>query len=142
MGSIIGIGSAPRRKEDFRFLTGRGNYVADIKRQDMAFGVFVRSPHAHAKIRGLDKSPALSLPGVIAVVTGEDVAADGLGSLPCGWGITNKTGVPMKEPPVPMLAQGKVRFGGDMGAFVGADSIESAHGGAGGVASHHDVLPP
>jgi len=141
MGSIIGIGSAPRRKEDFRFLTGRGNYVADIKRQDMAFGVFVRSPHAHAKIRRLDKSPALSLPGVIAVVTGEDVAADGLGSLPCGWGITNKTGVPMKEPPFPMLAQGKVRFVGDMVAFVVADSIEAAHAGAEALAIDYEVLP-
>jgi aerobic carbon-monoxide dehydrogenase large subunit len=141
MGSIIGIGSAPRRKEDFRFLTGRGNYVADIKRPDMAFGVFVRSPHAHAKIRGLDKSAALALPGVIAVVTGEDVAADGLGSLPCGWGITNKAGVPMKEPPFPTLAQGKVRFVGDMVAFVVADSIEAAHAGAEALAIDYEVLP-
>jgi len=56
------IGAAPRRKEDFRFLTGRGNYVADIKRADMAFGVFIRSPHGHASIRGIDKAPALALP--------------------------------------------------------------------------------
>jgi len=48
MSNVIGIGAAPRRKEDFRFLTGRGNYVADIKRSDMAFGVFIRSPHGHA----------------------------------------------------------------------------------------------
>ncbi len=125
----------------YQNIVARGNYVADIKRQDMAFGVFVRSPHAHAKIRRLDKSPALSLPGVIAVVTGEDVAADGLGSLPCGWGITNKTGVPMKEPPFPMLAQGKVRFVGDMVAFVVADSIEAAHAGAEALAIDYEVLP-
>ena len=64
MSNVIGIGAAPRRKEDFRFLTGRGNYVADIKRADMAFGVFIRSPHGHAVIRGIDKAPALALPGV------------------------------------------------------------------------------
>ena len=91
MSNIIGIGAAPRRKEDLRFLTGRGNYVADIKRADMAFGVFMRSPHAHALIRGIDKAPALAMPGVEAVLTGEDVAADGLGSLPCGWGIQART---------------------------------------------------
>ena len=141
MGSIIGIGAAPRRKEDFRFLTGRGNYVADIKRPDMAFGVFVRSPHAHAKIREFEKSAALALPGVTAVVTGEDVAADGLGSLPCGWGITNAAGVPMKEPPFPMLAQGKVRFVGDMVAFVVADSLEAAHAGAEALSIDYEVLP-
>ena len=77
MSNVIGIGAAPRRKEDFRFLTGRGNYVADIKRADMAFGVFIRSPHGHAAIRGIDKAPALALPGVAAVLTGDDVAADG-----------------------------------------------------------------
>ena len=141
MGSIIGIGAAPRRKEDFRFLTGRGNYVADIKRPDMAFGVFVRSPHAHAKIREFEKSAALALSGVTAVVTGEDVAADGLGSLPCGWGITNAAGVPMKEPPFPMLAQGKVRFVGDMVAFVVADSLEAAHAGAEALSIDYEVLP-
>ena len=101
------IGASPRRKEDQRFLTGRGNYVSDIKRPGMAAGVFVRSPHAHAVIRAIDKSAALAAPGVIAVLTGDDVAADGLGSLPCGWGISGTDGKPMKEPPFPMLAPGQ-----------------------------------
>lgn len=141
MSNIIGIGKAPRRKEDFRFLTGRGSYVADMKRPDMAFGVFVRSPHAHAVIRGIDKTTALALPGIHAILTGEDVAADGLGSLPCGWGIHGTDGLPMKEPPFPMLAQGKVRFVGDMVAFVVADTLKEARAAAELLAIDYEVLP-
>src|SRR6266481_1573027 len=108
MAQVIGIGASPRRKEDFRFLTGRGNYVADIQRPGMVAGVFVRSPHAHAKIKSINAKPALSMPGVLAVFTGEDLKADGVGSLPCGWGITGKGGHPMKEPAHPVMALGKV----------------------------------
>src|SRR5215469_858234 len=141
MGNVIGIGASPKRKEDQRFLTGRGNYVSDIKRPGMAAGVFLRSPHAHAVIRGIDSSAALALPGVIAVLTGEEVAADGLGSLPCGWGITDAQGVPMKEPPFPMLAQGKVRFVGDMVAFVIAETPDDANTAAELVKVDYEVLP-
>jgi aerobic carbon-monoxide dehydrogenase large subunit len=141
MSNIIGIGEAPRRKEDFRFLTGRGNYVADMKRPGSTFGVFIRSQHAHAVIRGIDKSAALALPGVEAVLTGDDVAADGLGSLPCGWGIHGADGLPMKEPPFPMLAQGKVRFVGDMVAFVVADTLAQARAAAERVVIDYEVLP-
>jgi Aldehyde oxidase and xanthine dehydrogenase, a/b hammerhead domain len=63
MSEVIGIGAAPRRKEDLRFLTGRGNYVADIERPGMVFGVFVRSPHAHARINSIDPGAALAMPG-------------------------------------------------------------------------------
>jgi carbon-monoxide dehydrogenase large subunit len=63
MSEVIGIGAAPRRKEDLRFLTGRGNYVADIERPGMVFGVFVRSPHAHARIKSIDPGAALAMPG-------------------------------------------------------------------------------
>src|SRR5258708_37446999 len=100
MSNVIGIGAAPRRKEDFRFLTGRGNYVADIKRADTTFGVFIRSQHGHAVIRGIDKAAALALPGVQAVLTGEDGAAAGLGAPACGWGIHGAAAVPVEEPPV------------------------------------------
>jgi aerobic carbon-monoxide dehydrogenase large subunit len=141
MSEIIGIGAAPRRKEDFRFLTGRGNYVADVKRADMTFGVFIRSPHGHAVVRSIDKTAALALPGVEAVLTGDDVAADELGTLPCGWGIHGADGLPMKEPPFPMLAQGKVRFVGDMVAFVIADTLEQARAAAEVVMIDYDVLP-
>ena len=84
---------------------------------------------------------ALALPGVEAVLTGDDVAADGLGSLPCGWGIHGTDGLPMKEPPFPMLAQGKVRFVGDMVAFVVADTLEQARAAAEAVVVDYEVLP-
>ena len=108
--NVIGIGARPLRKEDRRFLTGRGNYVADIKRPDMVAAVFVRSPHAHAVIRSIDAGAALAMPGVLKVVTGEDLKAAGIGGLPCGWGITGKDGLPMKEPPHPALAHGLARI--------------------------------
>jgi aerobic carbon-monoxide dehydrogenase large subunit len=141
MSIVIGIGAAPRRKEDQRFLTGRGNYVADIKRPDMVAGVFVRSPHAHAVIKSIDAAKALATPGVLAVFTGKDLVADGVKGLPCGWGITGKDGLPMKEPPHPALAQGKVRHVGDPVAFVIAETRELAQGAAEAVAVDYEVLP-
>src|SRR5262249_59401420 len=99
MTDVTGIGASVLRKEDRGFLTGRGTYVADIKRPDMTFGMFVRSPHAHARIRAIDSTIALALPGVLAVLTGEDIKRDGVGGIPCGWCVTGKGGVPMKEPP-------------------------------------------
>jgi carbon-monoxide dehydrogenase large subunit len=141
MSDIIGIGAAPRRKEDLRFLTGRGNYVADIKRPDMVAGVFVRAPHAHAVIKSIDAAPALAMPGVLAVLTGADLKADGVGGLPCGWGITGKDGLPMKEPPHPALAQGKVRHVGDPVAFVVAETRDQAKTAAEAVAVDYDTLP-
>ena len=79
--------SAPRvvRKEDQRFLTGKGRYTDDISPHGQAYAYFVRSPHAHAKIKSIDKAAAEAMPGVLAVFTGEDVKADGLGGLICGW---------------------------------------------------------
>ena len=107
MSSPTGIGVSMRRKEDLRFITGRGNYVADVKRPNMAYAVFLRSPHAHAKIQSIDTSAALAMPGVLAVLTGEDMKADGVGGLPCAWPVTGKNNTPSKEPAHPALAQGK-----------------------------------
>jgi carbon-monoxide dehydrogenase large subunit len=73
MSEVIGIGAAPRRKEDLRFLTGRGNYVADIQRPAMVAGVFARSPHAHAEIKSIDTGAARAMPGVLAIFTGADL---------------------------------------------------------------------
>ncbi|HYL19220.1 MAG TPA: hypothetical protein VEV20_11080, partial [Burkholderiales bacterium] len=67
MTNPTGIGASIKRKEDLRFLTGNGNYVSDIRRPNMAMGVFLRSPHAHAKIKGIDTKAALAMPGVVAV---------------------------------------------------------------------------
>ena len=141
MSNVVGIGAAPRRKEDLRFLTGRGNYVADIKRPGMVAGAFVRSPHAHARIRSVDARAALAMPGVIAVFDSSHLKADGVGGLPCGWGITGKDGLSMKEPPHPALAQGKVRYVGDAVAFVVAETPELAAAAAEAVAVDYEVLP-
>jgi len=114
-----GIGESVRRVEDGRFLTGRGRYTDDINRPGQVYGCFVRSPHAHAKLESVDTTQASRAPGVLAVLTGEEVAAAGLGGLPCGFVPGNG---PQNMPPRPALAQGKVRYVGDMVAFVVAES--------------------
>ena len=82
MTNPTGIGASILRKEDKRFLSGRGTYVSDIERPDITFGVFVRSPHAHARIKAIDPTAALALPGVAAVLTGDDLKRDGIGGIP------------------------------------------------------------
>jgi carbon-monoxide dehydrogenase large subunit len=136
-----GIGAAIRRKEDLRFLLGRGNYVADMKFHNMTFGVLLRSPHAHARIKAIDTSAALKLPGVVAVFTGDDLLADKVGTLPCAWPVTGKGGTATKEPPHPALAQGKVRHVGDPVAFVVAETLEEARDGAEAVTVDYEDLP-
>ncbi|MFQ5936482.1 MAG: xanthine dehydrogenase family protein molybdopterin-binding subunit, partial [Acidiferrobacterales bacterium] len=118
-----GIGAAVRRKEDYRFLTGQGRFVDDINRPGQVYAYFVRSPLAHASIKSVNTKQALAAPGVEAVFTGEDLGADGVGGVPCGFA---PDGGPIKEPPRPALAQGKVRFVGDMVAVVIAESLEQA----------------
>src|SRR4051794_7224755 len=90
-----GIGASVVRKEDQRFVTGKGRYTDDINLPGQVYACFVRSPHAHARIERIDKASAQSLPGVLAVLTGEDVKADGLGNLVCGWLVKSKDGSPM-----------------------------------------------
>jgi len=121
-----GIGAAVRRKEDFRFLTGRGNYTDDINRPGQTHAYFLRSQVAHATIGKIDTAKAAKAPGVVAIFTGADFAADGKGGLPCGWLVKNKDGSPMQEPPHPVLAQGKVRHVGDPIAVVIAETREQA----------------
>jgi carbon-monoxide dehydrogenase large subunit len=133
------IGEALRRKEDYRFLTGAGQYTDDIQLANMRYAVFVRSPHAHAAIRSVDVSRAEAMPGVRKVFTGKDVEGK-MGGLPCGWLITSTDGTPMKEPPHPILAQGKVRYVGDHVAMVVADTLEQAKDAAEAVEVDYDVL--
>jgi carbon-monoxide dehydrogenase large subunit len=121
-----GIGASALRKEDQRFLTGRGNYVDDINRPGQTFASFVRSPHAHATIKSVNIGAAQAAPGVVAVLTGADVASDGVGGLPCGWGINNKDGSPMHEPGWPILAAETVRYVGDSVAVVIAETAGQA----------------
>src|SRR5436853_4708056 len=93
--AVTTIGTPVRRKEDYRFLTGQGTYTDDINRPGQLYAYILRSPHAHARIARLDASGAASTPGVIAVFTGKDMAADNIGGLPCGWLINSKDGSPM-----------------------------------------------
>src|SRR5579864_2529793 len=121
-----GIGAAVRRKEDQRFLTGTGHYTDDINRPGQLYAYILRSPHAHAELGKIDTVKALKAPGVAAIFTGADLAADNVGGLPCGWGVKNKDGSPMAEPPHPVLAQGRVRHVGDPVALVVAATREQA----------------
>ena len=135
------IGARILRKEDYRFLTGAGQYTDDVTLPGQTYGVFVRSPHAHAKIKSIDASKAKTAKGVLAVYTGDDVANAKLGGLPCGWLITDVNGQPMKEPPHPILAQGKVRYVGDHVAMVVADTQSNARDAAELVDVNYEVLP-
>src|SRR3989304_1655525 len=116
------IGARIERKEDYRFLTGAGQYTDDVELPRQSYAAFVRSPHAHAIIKKISSAKAKAAPGVLAVFTGEAFAAAKLGGLPCGWLITDVNGQPMKEPPHPRLAQGKVRYAGDPAAILAAQS--------------------
>ena len=135
------IGESVRRKEDYRFLTGSGQYTDDIVLANMSHAYFVRSPHAHAKIRSIDKTAALAAPGVIGILDGQDVAADKINGLPCGWLITSTNGEPMKEPPHPILAFEKVRYVGDHVAMVVAETYEQARNAAELVEVDYEPLP-
>lgn len=135
-----GIGAPLLRKEDQRFLTGKGRYTDDINRHGQTYGVFVRSPHAHARINGIDTSAAEAAEGVLGVFTGEHLKADGLGGLICGWMITSKDGNPMKAGAHPALADGKVRYVGDHVAYVVAETLAQARDAAEMVEVDYDVL--
>ena len=121
-----GIGQSVPRKEDGRFITGQGRYTDDIKQVGQTHAYFVRSPHAHADVVNIDVEEALAAPGVIAVLTGADVTADGLGGLPCGWMIHSKDGSEMKQPHHPVLADKRVHYLGEPVAMVIADNALEA----------------
>src|SRR5512145_2345859 len=116
------FGKAIKRREDPRFITGRGQYVDDVKLPGLTYAAFVRSPHAHARIKGINVTRAKAVPGFVAVYTGQDVK---VGNLPCGWMLPD-----IKVPPRPVLAQGKARYAGEPVAIVIADSAYAAKAGA------------
>src|SRR5262249_7630954 len=133
------VGQSVRRKEDYRFLTGAGQFTDAVHPAHHTDGYFLRSPHAHAKIRKIDTTKAKAAAGVVAVFTGADLT--GVNGLPCGWLITGTDGQPMKEPPHPVLAQGKVRYVGDGVALVVAETPDQAKDGAELIDVDYDVLP-
>ncbi|MEE3238156.1 MAG: xanthine dehydrogenase family protein molybdopterin-binding subunit [Pseudomonadota bacterium] len=121
-----GVGVSVRRKEDNRFLIGKGNYTDDINLVGQTHAVFVRSPHAHATINSIDTSEAAASDGVIAIFTGDDLAADGIGPLICGVTVTSDDGDPHRAPVHSALAQGKVNYVGDHVAIVIAETLGQA----------------
>src|SRR5262249_47747161 len=139
--SATGIGAAVRRKEDFRFITGRGQYTDDVSRAGQAFAVFVRSPHAHARIKKVEDAAAKPMPGVLAVLTGAELADDKIGNLICGWMIHSKDGSPMRMAAHPAIAHGKACYVGDPVAVVIAETLTQAKDAAAQVMVDYDVLP-
>ena len=135
------IGKPLQRREDLRFLTGSGQYTDDVVLPGQTWGFFLRSPYAHARIRSIDTSRAAAACGVLAVFTGADLAEAKVGGLPCGWLIHSKDGTPMKEPPHPVLAQGKVRHVGDPVALVVAESLLQAKDAAELIDVDYEELP-
>src|SRR5690242_5953369 len=138
---VEGIGASVVRKEDRRFITGKGRYVDDIKLVGMTFAQFIRSPHAHAKVKSIDTSEAMKMPGVIAVLTGQQLVDDKVGNLICGWAITSKDGSPMKMGQWPAMAPETVRFVGQAVAVVIAESKNLARDAAEAVVIEYEELP-
>ena len=136
-----GIGASVRRKEDQRFLLGKGRYTDDINVAGQTHAYFLRSPHAHAIIEGIDTSAATAAPGVVAVLTGADLAADGIGPLICGVTVTSDDGEPHRAPAHPALAQGKVNYVGDHVAIVIAETLTQARDAAELVDVRYRPLP-
>jgi aerobic carbon-monoxide dehydrogenase large subunit len=137
-----GIGASPKRKEDLRYITGKGQYTDDVNRHGQLHAFFVRSPHAHATFTTVDHAAASKMPGVHAVLTGADLAADKIGGLICGWMIHSKDGTPMKAGAHPALATDKVRYVGDHVAVVIAETLTQAKDAAEAVNVDYKVLAP
>ena len=119
-----GIGASSKRREDIRFLTGEGNYTDDINLHGQAHVFFLRSDIAHGVLNSVDTAAAEGMPGVVKIFTGADFAE--VGSIPCGWQVTDKHGEPMQEPRHPVLAEGKVRHVGEPIAAVVAETLSQA----------------
>ena len=139
--TATGIGAPVRRKEDFRFITGNCHYTDDITRPGQAYAYFLRSPHAHARIKSIDTSAAKAMPGVVGVLTGKDIAADKLGGLICGWMVHSKDGTEMKAAPHPALALDTVRYVGDHVAVVIAETRALAKDAAEKIDVDYETLP-
>ncbi|RZU02672.1 xanthine dehydrogenase family protein molybdopterin-binding subunit [Rivibacter subsaxonicus] len=118
------IGQRVERKEDARFLTGRGQYTDDITLPQQSYAYFLRSPYAHAKIKSISTDAAKAADGVLDVFTGANFRE--VGGLPCGWLITSIDGTPMKEPKHPILCDDKALYVGDAVALVVAETLAQA----------------
>src|SRR5438270_11522433 len=137
----FGIGQPVRRFEDKRLLCGNGRFQHDVSLPGQAYAVVLRSPHAHAAIRATDLSAASAAPGVLAIYTGEDLAAAGLGTMGVPFRRQRPDGTPMFWRAHLGLAQGRVRYVGEPVAFVVAESLAEAKDAAELVAIEYDILP-
>ena len=144
-----GIGQPVLRKEDRRLLTGEGNFTDDVSLPGQVHVVMVRSPHAHARIVSIDVARALAIPGVLAVLTGADLEADGVGTIPdqanmpglVDVAMDNTDGSPRRVSPIPLLAANKARFVGNAVAAVIAETLAAASDGAEHVEVTYEQLP-
>ncbi|MGZ3323677.1 MAG: xanthine dehydrogenase family protein molybdopterin-binding subunit, partial [Xanthobacteraceae bacterium] len=139
--SATGIGAAVRRKEDQRFITGKGHYTDDVNRPGQCYAYFLRSPHARARIRTIDSGAAAKAPGVLAILTGAELAGDKVGNLICGWMIKSKDGSQMKMAPHPALAHGMANHVGDAVAVIVAETLAQAKDAAEKINVDYEPLP-
>ena len=130
------FGSSIKRREDPRMITGRGAYTDDVKLPGQTHAAFVRSPHAHARVRRVDVARARAVPGVVAAFTGQDLAEGGVNPLPCGWLLPD-----IKIPEYRGIATTKVHYVGHAVAVVIGESPYAARDGADAVTVDYDVLP-
>jgi len=135
------IGDSPKRREDARFITGRGAYIDDLKFDDLTRAVFVRSPHAHARVRSIDTTAARTAPGVLAVLTAADARRDGLKNLRPYAEANVQTGERFVFDEQPLLAADKVRFMGETVAMVVAETLAQALDAAELVEVDYEALP-
>ena len=140
--NATGIGASVRRTEDVRFITGRGRYTSDINQPGQVYAAFLRSPYARARIRSIDSSAALAVQGVVSVLTGADMAADGLGDIPCGWLVKQKDGSDMVSAPHPPLATTVANYVGEAYGVVIAETLAAAREGAEAVMTDFEELDP
>ena len=137
----FGIGQPMRRDEDMPLVTGQGRYTDDIVLPRMAHAFVLRSPIAHARIKRLDAAAARRMPGVLLVLTGEDVRADGLGDVPCTAPLVSRDGKPRHDTPRPVLAVEKARHVGEPVALVVGETLTAARDGAETIEVEYEQLP-
>jgi carbon-monoxide dehydrogenase large subunit len=137
----FGIGQPVRRREDLRFLTGKGRFTDDIDLPRQAYGHILRSPHAHAKIRAIDTAAAKGAPGVLGVFLIEDLDRDGIAEIPTQVDVPGKGGEKMFAPTRPVLARGIVRYVGNPVAFVVAETLDEAKDAAELIEVDYEPLP-
>jgi aerobic carbon-monoxide dehydrogenase large subunit len=137
----FGIGQPVPRKEDPKLVRGEGRYTDDVSLEGQAYAAFLRSPYAHGVIKGIDAEAAREMPGVLAVYTGADLAAAGLGPMQAIFEFKNRDGTPMAKPPHPALSQDRVRYVGQPIACVVAETMAGARDAAEAIALEVDELP-